>query len=74
MLGDFDTKQMFSGYVDELRIWDTIRTAEEIEAWRNLTLPGGRPTNCCLAGFPTGHGLMLLFIRQQSILGFRVIF
>lgn len=43
MLGDFDTKQMFSGYVDELRIWDTIRTAEEIEAWRNLTLPGGVP-------------------------------
>ncbi|HZE94237.1 MAG TPA: LamG domain-containing protein [Gemmatimonadales bacterium] len=33
----------FLGRIDEVRIWDTVRSAAEIRTWRDVLLPAGTP-------------------------------
>eukprot|EP00667_Euglena_gracilis_P012755 EG_transcript_13118 len=43
VLAGFGNQRIYSGHVDDVRLWDTIRTAEEIEAWHFVTLTGPYP-------------------------------
>eukprot|EP00667_Euglena_gracilis_P000449 EG_transcript_449 len=43
MLGGWDTAQIYSGHLDEFRIWNTVRSAEEVWAWCNVTLTAPYP-------------------------------
>eukprot|EP00667_Euglena_gracilis_P000266 EG_transcript_266 len=43
ILAGFGNQHKYSGHLDDVRIWDTIRTAEEIEAWRYVGLTAPYP-------------------------------
>ncbi|QIZ73728.1 LamG-like jellyroll fold domain-containing protein [Oxynema aestuarii] len=64
--GGFDPNQAFKGYLSDFRIWNRVRTAQEIEANMNFRLAGNEPELVAywplnegegnIANDKTGHG------------------
>ncbi|MFK7935083.1 MAG: T9SS type A sorting domain-containing protein, partial [Saprospiraceae bacterium] len=67
---DFAGDQYFNGSIDDVRVWNTIRTQEQINAFRNRELSGNEANLVSYfrlnEGIVSGHNTAITTIKDQA--------